>query len=148
MPEEISLSELEIQFPYDPETDTTNQKLPDPIVLTGDVIEIAEWNVFSVRSKILGYKSLHFVGKINVNNQIMDYYSGPVKTYDPKNDWWIQDEQFVCPGCKRIYYRLVGLRNIHSMINKNIMPNMDNVDITLEENFYVYKKTEDSPVYL
>jgi hypothetical protein len=42
----------------------------------------------------------------------------------------------------------VGLRNINAMITKNIMPNMDNVDITLEENFYVYKKAEDSPVYL
>lgn len=114
-----TLQDLEAQFPYDPVTDTT---IPPGQLVPVDfsniaVIELYDWNAFTMKLPHIPFKTLHFAGKANINGTIITNFTGPLKPYDRQNNWYEPLGEF--EGAKP--YKLTGTRDMSEEFTPNIV---------------------------
>jgi hypothetical protein len=123
-----TLEELEAQFPYDSETPIPNPSLapPSPIDFSNiAVFELYDWNAFTMQLPHISFKTLHFVGKANINGTIITSFTGPLKPYDKENDWYRPLGEF--DGAKP--YKLTGTRDMFEQFPQSIIDAMQATEI-------------------
>jgi hypothetical protein len=114
-----TLEELEAQFPYDPTTETGPAPAQSsPIDFSSvSVIELYDWNAFTMKLPHIPFKTLHFVGKFDIDGKTINYNTGPLQPYDQKNDWYMPGGSF--EGSKP--FRLTGTRDMYEEFAPNII---------------------------
>lgn len=114
-----TLQDLEAQFPYDPTTDTSSQPTQSSPVDFSNIaiLELYDWNAFTMKLPHIPFKTLHFAGKVNVNGTIITNFTGPLKPYDKQNDWYEPLGEF--ENAKP--YRLTGTRDMYEEFPPNIV---------------------------
>jgi hypothetical protein len=123
-----TLEELEAQFPYDSETPvpTPPSTPPAPIDFSNiAILELYDWNAFTMQLPHIPFKTLHFVGKANINGTIITNFTGPLKSYDKENDWYEPLGTF--NGAKP--YRLTGTRDVYEEFTPQIINAMQVTEI-------------------
>jgi hypothetical protein len=122
-----TLEELEAQFPYDPTTEIgtpPTQSSPVDFSLV-TVFELYDWNAFTLKLPHIPFKTLHFIGKTNIDGKIVTHYTGPVQPYDKQNDWYESLGTF--EGSKP--YRLTGTRDMYEEFPQSIINGLQATEI-------------------
>jgi len=122
-----TLEDLEAQFPYDPTAETGS--LPpksSPLDLSAvKVIELYDWNAFTLKVPNIPFKTLHFIGKFAFNGKITTQYTSALQPYDKENDWYENIRIFE----NSRPYRLIGTRDIYEEFPPVIIKNMQATEI-------------------
>jgi hypothetical protein len=125
-----TLEELEAQFPYDSKASPipTPPLTPLPPLDFSNIaiLELYDWNAFTMQLPHISFKTLHFVGKANINGTIITSFTGPLKSYDKENDWYETLGTF--EGSKP--YRLTGTRDMSEQFPQHIVDAMQATEIT------------------
>ena len=119
-----TLEELETQFPYDPTATlvpTPPSTPPTPIDFSAvTVFELYNWNAFTMKLPHIPFKTLHFIGKFDIDGKTTTHYTGPLKPYDNQNDWYEPLGTF--EGSKP--YRLICAIYIYEEFPKSVISSM------------------------
>jgi hypothetical protein len=140
-----TLEELEAQFPYDPETTivpTPPSTPPPPIDFSAiTVFELYDWNAFTMKLPHISFKTLHFIGKFDIDGKTITYYTGPLQLYNKENDWYESLGTF--QGSKP--YRLTGTRNIDAEFPQSVINGLQATEIMLIDKPDLYRFPHFSP---
>jgi hypothetical protein len=124
-----TLEELEAQFPYDPTATpvpTPPSTPPTPIDFSAvTVFELYDWNAFTMKLSHIPFKTLHFIGKFDINGKTITHYTGPLKPYNKENDWYETLGTF--EGSKP--YRLTGTRDMYAEFPQSVINGLSATEI-------------------
>jgi hypothetical protein len=122
-----TLEDLETQFPYDPTTETaTAPTQSSPVDFSAvTVFELYDWNAFTLKLPHIPFKTLHFIGKFDINGKTTTHYTGPLKPYDKQNDWY--EPLAIFEGSKP--FRLTGARDMYEEFPQSVINGLSATEI-------------------
>ncbi len=122
-----TVEELETQFPYDPTTETVSEPTQSsPVDFSAvTVFELYDWNAFTLKLPHIPFKTLHFIGKFDINGKTITHYTGPLQPYNKQNDLYEPLGTF--EGAKP--FRLIGARDMYEEFPQPVINGLSATEI-------------------